>query len=394
MNVTRPLIAHVITESTPFGGAQRNTLLTLKGLTRDGYRAELICGPRGELIREAEAINVKVHVVDELIRQIDPSKDCWALLTLYKLFKSHKYDIVHTHSTKAGLVGRLAAWWAGIPSIIHTVHGVPFEMAGNYRSKLYITLEKLIGLVTDRVICVGEILRQEVATWNIVPSQKLSTIYSGIDLSEYISRRSTIQMKQELGIEDAWPIIGCIGRLSDQKAQHYLVDAISNLTKKYPKIKLILIGDGECRHQLEKQIFDKELLSHVILLGDRDDIADLLNIFDIYAMSSLWEGVGRALTEAMYWGLPIVSTPVNGVKELIDHEVTGLLTPTRDPNALAGSIDRLLVDVDLAKQIGSNARERVEEFMGGERMIKAIEEVYSHLYHGSGLKVTNSPIEV
>jgi glycosyltransferase involved in cell wall biosynthesis len=384
MNVTQPLIAHVITESTPFGGAQRNTLLTLKGLIHDGYRTELICGPRGQLIREAEAINVKVHVVDELIRQIDPSKDCWALLTLYKLFKSHKYDIVHTHSTKAGLLGRLAAWWAGIPSIIHTIHGVPFEMIGNYRSNLYITLEKLIGLVTDHVICVGEILRQEVATWNIVPSQKLSTIYSGIDLTEYTSRRSSVQMKRDLEIEDAWPIIGCIGRLSDQKAQRYLVDAISNLVKDYPKIKLILIGEGECRHQLERQIFEKDILSHVILLGERDDIADLLNIFDIYAMSSLWEGVGRALTEAMYWGLPIVATPVNGVKELIDHEVTGLLTPTRDPNALAGSIDRLLVDVDLAKQVGSNARQRVEEFMGGERMIKAIEEVYSHLYHGSG----------
>jgi glycosyltransferase involved in cell wall biosynthesis len=379
IDIMQPIIAHVITESTPFGGAQRNTLLTLKGLIRNGYRAELICGPGGPLIREAEAIKIKVHVIDELIRRIDPPKDCRALLNLYKLFKSHRYDLVHTHSTKAGLLGRVAAWWAGVPYIVHTIHGVPFEMNGNYRSSLYISLERLVGSVTDCVICVGDVLRQEIAAWNMVPRERLSTIYSGIDLAGYVPQLSAAQMKQELGIGDARPIVGCIGRLSEQKAQHYLVDAIGYLTGKYPQIKLILVGDGDRRSHLERRVHDNGLSSHVLLLGDRNDIADLLNIFNVYAMSSLWEGVGRALTEAMYCGLPIVATPVNGVTELIQHEVTGLLTPTRDPNALASSIDRLIVDGNLARQMGSNARQKAEEFMGGERMIKAIEEVYRHL---------------
>jgi glycosyltransferase involved in cell wall biosynthesis len=388
----QPTIVHVITESTPFGGAQRNTLLTLKGLIRDGYRAELICGPGGPLIREAEAIKIKVHTIDELIRQVNPSRDYQALVILYKLFKLHKYDIVHTHSTKAGLLGRLAAWWAGIPSIVHTVHGVPFEMNGNYRSRVYINLEWLIGLATDRVICVGDVLRQEVAAWNMIPGEKLATIYSGIDFAGYIPQRTAVQMKQELGIEDAWPIVGCIGRLSEQKAQHILIDAISYLTGKYPKIKLILVGDGERYPHLKKQIFDKGISSHILLLGDRDDIADLLNIFNVYAMSSLWEGVGRALTEAMYWGLPIVATPVNGVKEFIQHQVTGLLIPTRDPNALASSIDRLLVDVDLAQCISSNAKHKAEEIMGGDQMIKSIEDVYKYLYHRTAPEVSHSLI--
>ncbi len=377
--IMQPIIAHVITESTPFGGAQRNTLLTLKGLMRDGYQTDLVCGPGGPLIREAEAVKVRVHVIDELIRPVDPAKDFWALLKLYKLFKSHKYDLVHTHSTKAGLLGRLAAWWAGVPSIVHTIHGVPFEMNGSYRSRFYINLERLIGSMTDCIICVGDVLRQEVATWKMVPSEKLCTIYSGIDLAAYVPQRSAAQMKQELGLEGVWPIVGCIGRLSEQKAQYHLVNAISYLTGKYPQIKLILVGNGELRAQLESQVRDKSLSSHVLLLGDRDDIADLLNIFDVYAMSSLWEGVGRALTEAMYAGLPIVATQVNGVKELIQHEVTGLLTSTRDPNALAASIDRLVVDINLAQHLGSNARRKAEELMGGERMIKAIEEAYRNL---------------
>jgi glycosyltransferase involved in cell wall biosynthesis len=375
----QPTIVHVITESTPFGGAQRNTLLTLKGLMRDGYQTELVCGPGGPLIREAEALGVRVHVIDELIRQVQPAQDCRALFKLYKLFKSQKYGLVHTHSTKAGLLGRLAAWWAGVPSIVHTIHGVPFEMNGDYKSRFYIYVERLMGLMTHCVICVGGILRQEVAAWKMVPRGKSCTIYSGIDLDKYIPQRSAAEMKQELKLEDAWPIVGCIGRLSEQKAQYYLVDAISHLAGKYPQIRLILVGDGELRSQLARQVCDKRLLSHVLLLGERDDIADLLNIFDVYAMSSQWEGVGRALTEAMYCGLPIVATPVNGVKELIQHEVTGLLTPTRDSHGLATSIERLVADRNLARHLGSNAHQVAAELMGGERMIKAIEEVYRNL---------------
>jgi glycosyltransferase involved in cell wall biosynthesis len=389
----QPVIAHVITESTPFGGAQRNTLLTLKGLIQDGYQAELVCGPGGPLIREAEAAKVRVHVIDELIRPVDPAKDFRALFKLYKLFKSQKYDLVHTHSTKAGLLGRSAAWWAGIPSIVHTVHGVPFEMNGSYRSRLYIRVERLIGSLTHCVICVGDVLGQELEAWKMVPREKLRTIYSGIDFADYVSRRTASQTKQELGLEDAWPIIGCIGRLSEQKAQHYLVEAIKYLVRKYPQIKLILVGDGELRPQLERQVCQHGLLSHVLLLGERDDIADLLSIFDVYAMSSLWEGVGRALTEAMYWGLPIVATPVNGVKELIHHEVTGLLTPPRDPDALATSIHRLVADVDLAQHLGSNARRRAEELMGGDRMVKAIEEVYASLRRRKAFQADGNRIQ-
>jgi glycosyltransferase involved in cell wall biosynthesis len=378
-DMIQPTIAHVITESIPFGGAQRNTLLTLKGLVRDGYPVELVCGPGGPLIREAEALGVRAHVIDELMRPVELVKDCRALLKLYELFRSRKYGLVHTHSTKAGLLGRLAAWLAGVPSIVHTIHGVPFEMNGNYKSRCYINAERLMGMVTHCVICVGDVLRQEVASWKMVPREKLCTIYSGIDLGEYAPQLSAAQMKQELKLENAWPIVGCIGRLSEQKAQHYLVDAIAHLTAKYPRIKLILVGEGELRSQLDRQVCAKSLSSHVLLLGERGDIADLLNIFDVYAMSSLWEGVGRALTEAMYSGLPIVAIPVNGVKELIQHEVTGLLTPPRDSHALATSIGRLVADTNLARHLGANAHRMAEELMGGERMIKAIEEVYENL---------------
>jgi glycosyltransferase involved in cell wall biosynthesis len=398
MEKTRHRIAHVITESEPFGGAQRNTLLTLKGLVRDGYEPELLCGPEGRLISEAEAIGVKVHVIPALVRQLDPLKDSRAFFRLYRLFRSQDYSIVHTHSTKAGVVGRVAAWLARVPVIIHTVHGVPFELDGNLRSRFYFALERCVGYLSDSLICVGEVLRQEVASWKIVPDRKLVTVYSGIDFSSYVLRRTPLEMKQVLGLEEAWPIVGSVGRLSEQKAQRYLIQAVALLKEKYPQIKLLLVGEGQLRPLLEKQIQDLGLSSNVFLLGEQDDIADLLNIFDVYAMSSRWEGVGRSLTEAMYWGLPIVATAVNGVKELIVHEETGLFAPPQDPKALATAVDRLASDRKVAKRLGSHAQKKCRELMDGEHMIIAIEKLYGSLsnskfHNRSAVSKIHKPID-
>jgi glycosyltransferase involved in cell wall biosynthesis len=199
-------------------------------------------------------------------------------------------------------------------------------------------------------------------------------------------------MKRQLGVEGAWPIIGSIGRLCEQKAQNYLVESIARLKEQYPNTHLLLVGEGDLRPLLEQRIRDLHLSSHVSLLGERDDIADLLNIFDVYAMSSLWEGVGRALTEAMYWGLPVVTTPVNGVTELIQDEETGLLVPPRDPQALATAITRLASDRGLAQRLGKNARQRVKDLMDGQRMIEAIEELYERLAHREALTTEGDPV--
>jgi glycosyltransferase involved in cell wall biosynthesis len=252
-------------------------------------------------------------------------------------------------------------------------------MDGGRRARCYIALERLVGSRTHGVICVGEVLRQDIAAWNIVPDEKLFTVYSGVDFSSYVPRQSASETKQQHGLSDAWPLVGCIGRLSEQKAQHYLIEAVALLTNKYPRIKLVLVGEGELRPFLEEQIHRLALSSNVSLLGECENIADLLNVFDVYAMSSQWEGVGRALTEAMYWGLPVVATPVNGVKELIHHEKTGLLVPPRTPMALAAAINRLVSDATLAKQLGANARQKAMELMDGRRMVLAIEEIYRTL---------------
>lgn len=372
-------IVHIITESIPFGGAQRNTLLTLKGLVRDGYETELICGQAGPLVEEARRMGVPVQILPNLVRQIHPLRDGWALLQLYRLFRQRQYTLVHTHSTKAGLLGRLAAHWAGVPVIIHTFHGVLLEMNGSLASRLYIAVERLVGRITHCFVCVGEIVRQEILTWQLAPDDRFVTIYSGIEFSTYVLQRTVVETKRELGIEEAWPIVGSIGHLVESKAQHYLIEATARLRKQYPDMKLLIVGEGHRRAVLEQQIQNLGLSQTVSLLGERDDIADLLDVFDLYAMSSQREGIGRALTEAMYWGLPIVTSAVNGIKEVILHEQTGLLVPPHDPQALAAAIDRLASDRELAKRVGANAHAKAKMLMDGQQMIVALERLYDDL---------------
>jgi glycosyltransferase involved in cell wall biosynthesis len=369
-------VAHVITESAPFGGAQRNTLVSVIGLAGRGVQAEVVCGPGGRLVTAAREAGVPVHVLDALVRPIAPARDLAALAALVRLFRAGRYDVVHTHSVKAGFLGRLAARLAGVPLIVHTIHGVPFEIDGRLRARVYLAYERLLAPVTHRIVCVGETLRREVEGWGVVPAAKLVTIYSGIDFDAYAPTQDGEALRRRLGLVDAVPIVGSVGRLTACKSQVDLVDAMAVLVQRLPSAALVLVGDGELREPLQRRVAQRRLEGRVHLLGERDDVPDLLRLFDVYAMSSRWEGVGRALTEAMFVGLPIVATPVYGVKEVIRHEQTGLLVPTGDAAALAAAVERLVRDRVLATRLGAAARETALALMDGRRMVTALDDLY------------------
>jgi glycosyltransferase involved in cell wall biosynthesis len=374
-------VAHVITESEPFGGAQRNTLLTIEGLARNGHPVELVCGAGGELIPRARERGIPVHVIPDLVRKTSPIADLRAGLALHRLFRARHYEIVHTHSTKAGLLGRLAARAAGVPVVVHTFHGFPFPLDGGLRTRLFVATERLAGRFTDASVCVADALKAEVSSWRIARAQKIVTIYSGIEFDAYAPRHSARSMIKDLGLGDATPILGSIGHLREAKAQQDLVEAVAILRRKHPLIRLLIVGEGERRPLLESRIRELGLQPNVTLLGKRSDVADLLQVFDVYTMSSHWEGVGRALTEAMYRGLPVVVTAVYGVKELVLNGETGLTVPPRQPAALAAAIDRLLREPELARRLGTAAHRRVEQMMSAEGMIEALEELYAELAH-------------
>ncbi|HXH82341.1 MAG TPA: VanZ family protein [Candidatus Tectomicrobia bacterium] len=371
-------ICHVITQSTPFGGAQRNTLLTVAGLARDGWPVDLVCGPGGPLIAEAARAGARVHVLDDLVRPVSPVRDLVVTVRLVRLFRSRRYALVHTHSTKAGLLGRLAARLAGVPSVVHTVHGYPFVMTG-LRARLYSRLEAIASRVTDRVVCVGEALRDEVIAHGMAPAAKCLTIYSGIDFAAFRPRRAPAAVRDGLGLGDAWPIIACVGQLRDRKGQQEVIEALPRLVARHPRLRLLLVGEGPHRRALETTTSALGVGAHVAFLGERDDVADLLQIVDVFVMPSHSEGVGRALTEAMYMARPVVATAINGVTELVRHEGTGLLVPPRDPAALAAGIARLADDPALAARLGEEAQRLVVARMGADRMVSDIERVYARL---------------
>jgi glycosyltransferase involved in cell wall biosynthesis len=376
---SKPRIAHLITESLPFGGAQRNTLLTVAGLVRDGYPTALACGPGGPLIPLAREAGALVHVVPPLVREIAPGRDTRALLALYRVLRGGRYDIVHTHSSKAGLLGRLAAWLARVPVIVHTIHGLAFELRGA-GGRGYLAYERALGRVTRRVICVGEVFRQEVERWGVVPPGKLVTVHSGIDLAAYVPTVGGAELKRVLGLGDAWPLIGTIGRLVPNKAPLDLVAALPHLLRVHPGAHAVFAGDGPLRADIEETARALGVQHAVTLLGQRDDIADLLDALDVYVMCSRSEGVGRALSEALAFGVPVVATPVNGVTELVEDGETGLIVPVGAPVRIAGAIARLVQDRALAARLGAGGRERARRLMDSRRMVAALEALYEEEY--------------
>jgi len=374
----RGRIAHVITESN-LGGAQRNTLLSVQGLLAAGMDVELICGPGGPLPEVARTSGAVAHLLPELVREVDPVRDMRALLAIRRLCRQRRYRLVHTHCTKAGLLGRVAAWWAGVPAIVHTVHGAPFQLGPDTRTRVFLTLERLVGRVTDRLVCVGETFRRQVAGWGIAPEAKLTTIYSGHDFGALTPQRGVDETKAALGLAEAWPIVGTVARLTEAKALHVLIEAVAALRARHPRLRLVLVGDGPLRPALEETVRRLGCADTVVFLGERDDVADLLGVFDVYAMSSLWEGVGRAMTEAMLAGRPVVATDVGGVGELVVDGETGLVRPPADPAALAAAIDQVASDRALALRLGSAGREKARALMGADRMVADLTTLYATL---------------
>ena len=379
-------VLHVITESN-LGGAQRNTLLSIRGLASRGCEVHLACGPYGPgdataLIREAEASGIKVWTIRSLVRRIDPRHDAAAALALARLLRREKYDVVHTHSTKAGMLGRAAAWLCRVPVIIHTFHGVPFDTRrDNWKTRLCFISERFFCLFCHKLVSVGEVLRGELIAHRVAKPGKIETIRSGVDFATLDAPADRAAVRRELGLPERARVIGFVGRLAEQKAPDVLLDAFALVRKALPDAHLVLVGEGPLHDQLAAAAARLHLSGCVHLLGERADVPRVMAALDLFALPSRWEGVGRALTEAMYMKLPVVSTGVNGVPELVQDEVTGLIIKGDDPADAAEKIVRLLTDTELARALGLAAHDRVKSLMSSETMVEAIMNLYRKLAH-------------
>ena len=385
-------VVHIITK-LELGGAQENTLFTVNHLDRDSYDPVLISGTEGVLVEEARALkDVSVHLIPELVREIRPFKDVRALLTMRRILKKLQQEstgestgmgpqiIVHTHSSKAGILGRWAARLAGIKLIVHSVHGFSFnDFQPSLVRAFYICLERITARITTCFIAVSDANREEGIASGIFTDNKVSLIRSGIDIGSFQTVTcDRVTMRRTLGVDDRVPLVAMIACFKPQKAPLDFIRVAKIVLDEVRDVRFLLVGDGVLRPAIEKLIGELEIRDNILLAGWRRDIPAIMQCIDLLVHTSLWEGLPRVLPEAMASGVPVVASRVNGSPEAIKDGVNGYLLPPRAIREMAQKVIELLQDPHKASAMGERGRELVQEF-DIRKMVQQQETLYANL---------------
>ncbi len=381
----RVKVAHVITR-LDLGGAQQNTLHTVRRLDPARFDALLVCGSGGMLDAEVRAdASVRAVFLDSLVREVSPLKDMLALLELRRVFAAERPQVVHTHSSKAGILGRLAATLAGVPVIVHTYHGFGFHdrQAPAVRG-FYAALERLCGRLTTRLIFVSRANAAYAERRGIARSAGATVIRSGVALSGYPAPVDAARLKASVGVGVHKPMIVSIGNLKPQKNAADFVAAAAKVSARVPEARFVFLGDGPQRRALESKAFALGLSDRLFFLGWRRDGAQWLAAADAFALTSLWEGLPRALVEAMKTGLACACYATDGVTDLLKDGENGFLVPPGDADALAERLIQLLGDPALRRRLGEAAARSIGPEFDIDGMVRAQEALYLELLRGCG----------
>lgn len=373
-------VAHLITR-LDLGGAQQNTLHTVGHLNRDYYEPLLICGRGGILDEEAtKGTPFRTVFVDALVRDISPVLDFLALLELTKVLLAEKPAILHTHSSKAGILGRLAGALAGVPIVVHTYHGFGFHDRQPAPVKaLYVLLERLCAGFTDALVFVSRANVDYAAAHGLVLPEDAVLIRSGVNLAGLPAKVDAAKFKMSAGVGMHKLLVVSIGNLKPQKNAGDFVAAAAAVIKEVPEARFVFLGDGPQRRALEARAFALGLEGKVLFLGWRRDAAQWLAAADLFVMTSLWEGLPRALVEAMKSGLPAVCYATDGVVDLIREGENGHAVEPGDHAALAAKVVALLKDETARKRLGAAAAAAIGPEFDIDGMVLAQEALYSRL---------------
>ncbi len=389
-------IVHIITRMDK-GGSAQNTLLTCLALSRR-YEQVLVYGLSLESqmteresrsvdsrVKEAENKGVKIIPLSSLVRRIDPARDLSALYSLWRLMIREKPAIVHTHTSKAGILGRCAARLAGVPGVVHTPHGhVFYGHFGFLASRVFLLAERLMARITDRLIALTQGEKNDYIALCVCDPRKIVTIHSGVDVGSYMQVKVNVQEKRRsLGLDPEGLTVGTVGWLLPIKGPMYLLKAMGEAWKSYPQTSLVYVGKGALEKELREESSRMGVSEKVWFLGWRDDIQEILPILDIFVLPSLNEGMGRVLVEAMAAGRPIVASNVGGIPDLVYQGKNGLLVPAADHKALARAIGFLIGNPDKRRQMGEKGREMAIRF-GTDSMVQKIDRLYLELLRESG----------
>ena len=378
-------VLHVITRF--WAGAGGNTLTSALGMDPNRYEVWVAGVPGGPLWERARAAGIRCVELDGFHEYISPLEDLRIFLRLIGLIRRERFDIVHTHSSKAGVMGRLAAWAARAPVIVHTFHGFSFhDYMSARRRAAYLFLERLARPPADAIFAVAPAIAREAVERGLARPGQISVVPSAVPLDE-IPTEPDPTVRAELDIPDDATLVGTVGRIDFQKSPLDFVRMAALIAKARPDIRFVMVGDGPLEAAARAEA--ERLGVPVIFTGFRADAPRIASTFDVFVITSLYEGLGRSLTEALASARPVVATAVNGIPDLVEPGSTGLLVPPQDPRALAESVEWMIDHPAEAKRMGELGQARVRAIFVPEHMCALLDERYRALL---GLPSADAPV--
>ncbi len=376
----RTKVLHVITRF--IAGSGGNTLLSAAGMDPERYETWVASMPGGPLWEQAEAAGVRTVRLRHMREQISPWQDLLAVWELYRLIRRERFAVVHTHCSKAGLSARLAARLAGAPVVVHTFHlFAAHEGLSRGRKLAYLLLDRSVRSFAHRYVAVSPRVAQEAVESRLAPPGSVVVVPSAVDLAG-VPHTPDPAVREELGVPEGAPLIGTVGRIVAQKCPLDFVRMCALVQQARPDAHFVLVGDATLETAGLQEATHREAVRlgvRVHFTGFRPDAPRVAASFDVYVVPSLYEGLGRAVTEAMASGRPVVATAVNGVPDLVTPGSTGLLAAPRDPESLARSVLWLLDHPEDAAEMGRRGRERVRTHFEPARMCEGLDRLYADL---------------
>jgi glycosyltransferase involved in cell wall biosynthesis len=391
-------IVHIITRLI-LGGAQENTLITCRLLAQQGHEVTLITGPaigpEGELFEQTKQADFRTIVVDEMIRAINPVKDFIAYRKIKKILNEIRPDIVHTHSAKAGILGRYAAYNLKTenpkseirnskPKIVHTIHGLAFHLyQSKWLNKFYIVIEKAAAKRTDYFISVADAMTEQAKAAGIGLDKPYVTAYSAIDEEAFLSpipEEKRQQFRTQYGISKETIVLVTIARLFMLKGHDYIIESAKMLSRRYENVIWLFVGNGNLSDKFQQQVNELGLADRIKFAGllPPSRIPLAIQSSDILVHCSLREGLARTLPQAMLCGKPVISFDVDGAREVVNKN-TGRLVEPKNIEQLTKACAELIEDEGLRKRLGENGREPVKRKFAPQTMVNTIEKVYQKL---------------
>ncbi len=392
-------VLHIITR-LDMGGSAQNTLSTCIEHDHNRYRVFLIHGPSEESamtpeekqevaagIARAKARGVEVSIEPCLVRRIDPVMDARAFIGIVSAIRRIRPDIVHTHTSKAGMIGRLAAFVCMVPVVIHTPHGHVFT--GHFppiTSRIFLLAERAASLFTDAMIALTMGEKNDYVELRLFPANRIEVIPSGIDVGRFsVQHKTAASMRRRLGLMTDAPLIGFFGWLEPVKDPVTMIEAMPIVWKSFPDATLLFVGKGSLLSKLEAMAREMDAKGRIRFLGWRRDVEKIYQAIDLLCLTSKNEGMGRVIAEAMASGKPVVATRVGGVTDLVVDGKTGILVDSMKPAAIAAAVIQILSDPALAHAMGRQGRMHVRVF-DKKQMVYRIERLYRRMAKSQGLK--------